>query len=159
MFSFPTPTPISCPHAAIPGSKSSRGRPSVRGSPYLCSQPLCLLVLLPISSPNLILLTLFLKTLYWRTLLLSIFFKDWAPCQPFDWCPYHAVIWLHQLPTPGHSFHPFSLLQRYTTLLKVTNTLVYYDFIYLPMTPFAYSKIPKGLPPTNSQGKKLCVCE
>lgn len=53
--------------------------------------------------------------------------------------------WATPTPNPGHWLHPFSLLQHDAALLKVMNNLVYYDFIYLPMTPLAYSKISKGL--------------
>ena len=61
---------LSCPsHAscaqcsASPNTRSSHGHASFEGLPDLCSLPLCRLVLLPDSPPQVILLRCFLKTL------------------------------------------------------------------------------------------------
>lgn len=126
-------------------------------APHLCSLPLCPLVLLPIPLPHLILI-LFLKNL--KLMNLTRLERPSIPLLVSTGLPVSRSTgvlttqpWATPTPNSGRWLHPFSLLQHYAALLKVMNNLVYYDFIYLPMTPLAYSKIPKGLLPLTHKAK------
>lgn len=147
-----------CPVQHTPAdTKSSHGHASFEGHPHLCSQPLCL-VLLPHSSPQVILLRCFLKTL--RLLNLSHLGRSSS----------HLLWGLASLPVillmcvltrePLAAPAPFTLLCSGPHGISESMEWPGQLWIYLSSCDtIGLFNNPQGPPPTNSKGNKLCVCE
>lgn len=81
---------------------------------------LCFLGVLPAFPPSVILLTPFLKdnlklmgSSHAQRPSSPFLLRIGLPCQPVLLTSWPNSLWLHLVPTPGHSLHTFSLLQDY----------------------------------------------